>query len=455
MARKKLSPLRKVFSDVSKEDFCAVYLNWNRRRDSMTKLHWHVTRTIWRKRKFYAFISGLTWPLKAGMSALKMTWLYGPGIKERTGLSVTRQFFQQIAVAIGHFITPRAYYFYGLYETANRKRVNMYVQDHEIGALLKSANGVADYKVFADKRRFIALCERFGLPAIGIIAEFEGGRVKRWGGAGQLELPQSDLFAKPALGRCANGVLLYKFVSPGVYMDSSGSLTSDDEIIETLSKYSEKDPYILQKRLSNHPQIARLSPGALATSRVVTCCLPDGRCEDIVAIFKMATGVNFADNFSIGGIAISVDKSSGILGAARTRNLQSGKLDCHPDTGARIAGFCIPHWHQVIQLCLEAHAVFSDYAFVGWDVAVTEDGPVLVEGNLDWGVESLQRAHYSPLGETFFPEALLLHINSLKNPGNVFSPSFHIDGNEMAKNSEKYDIQETGYILKKRKEALK
>src|SRR5512135_1413166 len=78
--RRKLSPLRKLVTDVFIEDYCALYINWNlppRRWDNMAKVHWCVSRAVWRKRKCYALLSAIAWPVKAIVSAWKMTRQHG------------------------------------------------------------------------------------------------------------------------------------------------------------------------------------------------------------------------------------------------------------------------------------------------------------------------------------------------------------------------------------------
>ena len=50
-------------------------------------------------------------------------------------------------------------------------------------------------------------------------------------------------------------------------------------------------------------------------------------------------------------------------------------------TGARIPGTAIPYWQEAVAMCLEASRVVPQVRFVAWDVAITPDGPVFIEGN--------------------------------------------------------------------------
>ena len=95
-----------------------------------------------------------------------------------------------------------------------------------------------------------------------------------------------------------------------------------------------------------------------------------------------------------------MQEDDGVLGPAIEKSLDSTPLDTHPDTGTRVRGVKIPFWEQIVSLCLDAHEAFPTLCSVGWDVAVTENGPLLVEGNPTWCVELMQRPHNTPLGRT-------------------------------------------------------
>ena len=55
--------------------------------------------------------------------------------------------------------------------------------------------------------------------------------------------------------------------------------------------------------------------------------------------------------------------------------------EIHPMTGKRIPGTQIPYWDEVRAMCLSAMHRVPQVRFVAWDVAITPDGPVFIEGN--------------------------------------------------------------------------
>lgn len=116
----------------------------------------------------------------------------------------------------------------------------------------------------------------------------------------------------------------------------------------------------------------------------MTCRNEHGEVEVTNAVFRMARGRNtVVDNFHAGGIAAAVDVDTGQLGRATDMGVDAatGWCDVHPQTGGVISGRTLPLWRETIQLVEQAHAMFSDRVLIGWDVAILEDGPHLVEGN--------------------------------------------------------------------------
>ena len=65
----------------------------------------------------------------------------------------------------------------------------------------------------------------------------------------------------------------------------------------------------------------------------------------------------------------------------------------HPDTGNTIEGSVLTGWKEAVSVVLRAQQALPELRATGWDVAITEDGPVLVETNPRYSFAGLQVAH--------------------------------------------------------------
>ena len=118
------------------------------------------------------------------------------------------------------------------------------------------------------------------------------------------------------------------------------------------------------------------------------------------------------DNVHAGGIAAAVDLATGRMARATYAGFDSsmGWIDRHPETGGAITGRSLPMWDDVCDLVRRGHSAFCDWAVVGWDVAITADGPRLVEGNSGPDVDLIQRPLGTAFGNARFGELLAFHL---------------------------------------------
>ena len=58
----------------------------------------------------------------------------------------------------------------------------------------------------------------------------------------------------------------------------------------------------------------------------------------------------------------------------------------HPLSGTPIVGFRVPYYDRVIAFVDELSREIPEVPYVGWDVAIAPDGPVVIEGNPNSGV---------------------------------------------------------------------
>lgn len=97
------------------------------------------------------------------------------------------------------------------------------------------------------------------------------------------------------------------------------------------------------------------------------------------------------DNLSSGGITCKIDAATGIIASKGCSfDITLPLYDVHPVSGLTLEGFQIPYWGEVRSMCLKAAAKYNDNRCIGWDVAITNNGPLLIEGNHDWGARVWQ-----------------------------------------------------------------
>lgn len=147
------------------------------------------------------------------------------------------------------------------------------------------------------------------------------------------------------------------------------------EIWETLDA-----SYLVEERLQNCSEIKNIHPNSLNTMKVTTL-LVEGKPEIQFAIIRFGNNTQ-VDNVHLGGIYAGINIESGIIDTmAMDKHFRQYKR--HPITQKEILGFNIPKWEDVKRLVTEAAMITPQLCYSSWDVAVTEGGVMLIEGNWD------------------------------------------------------------------------
>ena len=155
--------------------------------------------------------------------------------------------------------------------------------------------------------------------------------------------------------------------------------------------YSEviKSGYMFQETVVQHDALNKLNPFSLNTIRFDTFIDKDGNVDLISGYIRMSINKHYVDNICSGGCQVGIDMTTGRLkkeGYSRLRHDGVMLLKSHPITGTVFENFEIPHFDRAKSLTLEAARLAPGLRIVGWDVAIGESGPVLIEGNSDYGM---------------------------------------------------------------------
>lgn len=275
-----------------------------------------------------------------------------------------------------------------------------YVSRRMMSRIQKSLNPDSWTRLTEDKGIFYKYCMIQGIPVPELYALFFKDKAG-WSHTGTLlqdretwveflnnNLPD-EFVIKPALGVYGSGFRVLHRSAAGAFTDAGGMQQQDaEEIYNTMLSYPRYDSFVIQERVRNHPELARLSNTEyLQTLRFVTYVDSSGGCKILYAFFKPIVGSNISDNHDhgkSGNLVTHIDLKKGALLPATIMTVDgSGEQTVlrHPTTGMLFEGFQVPFWKESCELAMEAARKFLPIRTVGWDIAITPKGPLLIEGN--------------------------------------------------------------------------
>lgn len=139
---------------------------------------------------------------------------------------------------------------------------------------------------------------------------------------------------------------------------------------------------VCEELIKQAPEITLFHHGSVNTVRLAVVRGMDGEVRIYGATLKVGQGNTAVDSICKGGLCANIDFESGII-ITDAVDTYGNKYVTHPDTDIKFKGFQIPRWQDLKQLCLEISDVIPSVRYVGWDMALSENGWVIVEGNYD------------------------------------------------------------------------
>ena len=139
---------------------------------------------------------------------------------------------------------------------------------------------------------------------------------------------------------------------------------------------------LIEECIKQHKDMNILYDKSVNTMRMFTF-YKNGESYFLQAVLKIGNG-GVVDNFSSGGMYTYVSDAGDVYVEAIDKN--DNIYHTHPISNHKIVGFKVPMFNEAIELVKEAAKVIPEVAYVGWDIAISENGPVIVEGNCFPGV---------------------------------------------------------------------
>ena len=195
-----------------------------------------------------------------------------------------------------------------------------------------------------------------------------------------------QIIAKPLRKQCGTGITVYH--------------TADWKPDELYGELIVKDTPLAEEYVYQHLEMAKFHPDSLNTLRVTTFTDFNGNISFKAAYIRTGCGSSVVDNICKCGIGAPIDMNTGII-AGDGVDSTCHTYEKHPDTGVVFKGFAIPRFDKVMKKVDEYTKLFSEMHFVGWDIAIKENGDIeLIEANLIPDLTS-EQLFYGPLAEKF------------------------------------------------------
>ncbi|MDH4234169.1 MAG: alpha-L-glutamate ligase-like protein [Gallionella sp.] len=195
-----------------------------------------------------------------------------------------------------------------------------------------------------------------------------------------------EFVIKPAQGSGGNGIIVIVGRSGQDWLGISGkTYTLYDlqkhisDIIFGVYSFDLGDRAIIESRITQHAEMAELSPLGLADVRIIMC---DN--FPVMSMTRVPTRQSDGKaNLHQGALGVAINIASGVTTHGR---FLGQPIDRHPDSGIHLIGRTLPYWPEILDLAQRA-ARAVPLKYLGVDISVSPDGPQLLEINVRPGLE--------------------------------------------------------------------
>jgi hypothetical protein len=176
----------------------------------------------------------------------------------------------------------------------------------------------------------------------------------------------AKVLAKPNEGHGGGGIDLHE-------------VTPETDAAAFRAELAAKGQTVLDEFIVQHPEMSTLYPDAVNTVRIITFLDTEtDRVHLLAAVLRIGNG-DVIDNFASGGMFTMLDDEGVAMYPGVDK--QSNVYPTHPATGTWIVGFPVPMYDRVLDLAASLARRTPEAPYVGWDIALTPSGPVVIEGN--------------------------------------------------------------------------
>lgn len=154
-----------------------------------------------------------------------------------------------------------------------------------------------------------------------------------------------------------------------------------------LSEELGSSPRIFESLIRQTKQFSDFNASSVNTVRFMTTLYPDGSARIFATFIKIGRAGKCVDNAGGGGnVDVCIDIETGEIKYAIQYDgwRKIKEIEMHPDSGTQLNGTIIENWDNIKAEVIKFQQAFPWCKAAGWDIAITDDGPVVIEVNDMW-----------------------------------------------------------------------
>ena len=196
-----------------------------------------------------------------------------------------------------------------------------------------------------------------------------------------------DVFAKPSDGMMGKGVFRLQIKDSRSYIDGV-----EFDINDLVNIIISSD-YLLQETIVQHKEMSVLCSSSVNTIRLQTVMDKDGNVIPFGAMIRIGREGSSVDNWAKGGIIVGIKDNGELKGTGYLKPKYGTTTMKHPNSNLVFEGYKIPFYQEAVNKAIELHRIMYRSHSIGWDIAITPQGPLFIEGNDRWEISMVQAVH--------------------------------------------------------------
>lgn len=175
---------------------------------------------------------------------------------------------------------------------------------------------------------------------------------------------KTTVFAKQVNGEGGHGISKIK-------------VSEIDDVTALYNKLIANNQLLVEDAIIQHDDLNQINPHVVNSFRIVTL-YKDGKAK----VIGNALRIN-QDDADVIGCTHDLYFSLGADGKIDSNVIDdyANVYDTHPMTGKKFSDVCIGSVKEAFEMCEQAHNRIPQVRYIGWDIAFSVNGPVMVEGN--------------------------------------------------------------------------